>query len=74
MLYTKLYVCTCYTVDLMVKQWKKPQEDMKPRVFSIADASTDFKEYYDKIQEFIKVVAGYDEMLPGKSPCIESIL
>ena len=54
----------------MAQQWKKPQEDIKPRVFSIADTSTEFKDYYDKIQEFIKAVAGYDEILPGKS-CIE---
>ena len=53
----------------MAKQWKKPQEGIKPRVFLIADTSTEFKDYYDNIKEFIKVVAGYDEMLPGKSTC-----
>ena len=39
---------------------------MKPRVFSIVDTSIDFQDYYDSIQDFIKAVAGYDEMLPGK--------
>lgn len=52
--------------------WLSNGKDMKPRVFSIADASADFKDYYDNIQEFIKAVAGYDEMLPGESTCIES--
>lgn len=54
----------------MAKQWKEPKEDIKPRVFSIEDSS-EFKEYYDNIQEFIKVLAGYDVMLPGKCTCIE---
>ena len=49
----------------MAKRWKKPQEDMKPRIFSIPDTSTEFEDYYDNIQEFIKAAAGYDEMLPG---------
>jgi len=56
---------SCSTVDLMAKQCKRPQEDMKPRMFSIPDTSTEFKDYYDNIQEFIKAAAGYDEMLPG---------
>lgn len=49
----------------MAKQWQKPSGEMKPRVFSIAQSSTAFKRYYDDIQDFLKVMAGFDEMLPG---------
>ena len=45
------------------------EKDIKHRVFLIADTPTEFKDYYDNIQEF--PVAGYDEMLPGKSTYIE---
>ena len=47
------------------KQWQKPSGEMKSRVFSIAHSSTAFKRYYDDIQEFLKVMAGFDELLPA---------
>jgi len=49
----------------MAKQWIKPREEMKPRVFSIAENSSQFATYYDEIQEYLKVIAGYDELLTG---------
>ena len=54
--------------SLLARQWRKPDEpcqEVSPRVFQISSTSTIFSEYYDKVQERLKSMAGMAELLPG---------
>lgn len=42
-----------------------PGQELSPRVFHIASDSTTFSEYYDEVQEWLKLMAGMDQLLPG---------
>ena len=65
----------CMTVvTLMAQQWIRPSEEMEPGVFSIAEDSSEFKGYYDDIQEYLKVMAGYDELWAGTGSYIHFMI
>ena len=72
-MHTALLQYFCFAANLLARQWRKPDEagrEVPPRVFQISNTSTTFSQYYDEVQEWLKSMAGMDQMLPGTSICM----
>ena len=56
-----------HVASLLAKQWRKSQAqtELPPRIFTLSTGYHTFQDYYDKVQEQLKLLSGMDELLAG---------